>query len=89
VEVTSEPAGAKVFAPGSDEPLGETPYTYQAPPSDGQVTLRLELKGYKAAEVSFPGDRNGTAPLALQRESKRDGRRSPRNSKPDDEVGYR
>ncbi|HWN66510.1 MAG TPA: protein kinase [Haliangium sp.] len=89
VEVTSEPAGAKVFAQDSDEPLGVTPFTYQAPPSDGQITLRLELRGYKTAEVSFPGDHSGTAPpLALQKESKRD-RKSPRNSGSEDEFGYR
>jgi eukaryotic-like serine/threonine-protein kinase len=89
VEVTSEPAGAKVFALDSDKELGVTPYTYEAPPSDGKITLRLELDGYKTAEISFRGDRNSMAQLALQKESKRDGRRPPRNSKPEDEFGYR
>jgi hypothetical protein len=88
VEVTSDPAGAKVFAKDSDEELGVTPFTYEAPPSDGQVTLRLELQGYKAAEISFRGDRNGMAQLALQKESRRDKRPS-KNPKSEDEFGYR
>jgi serine/threonine protein kinase len=88
VEVTSEPAGAQIFAQGSDDPLGVTPYTYEAPPSDGQITLRLELQGYKTAEISFRGDRNGMAQLALQKESRRE-KRSSRNPKNEDEFGYR
>jgi hypothetical protein len=88
VEVTSEPAGAKVFATGGDEPLGVTPYTYEAAPSDGEITLRLELEGYKTAAVSFAGDRNGEARKALEKDSKRTGKRSPKKQS-DDEFGYR
>ena len=88
VEVTSDPAGAKVFAKDSNEELGVTPFTYEAPPTDGQITLRLELQGYKTAEISFRGDRNGMAQLALQKDSKRE-RRPSRNPKSDDEFGYR
>jgi serine/threonine protein kinase len=86
VEVTSEPAGAKVFAKGSDEPLGETPYVYRAAPVEGEVTLRLELNGYRTAEVSFRGDRNGAAKLGLHRDRRT---RPPKEHKPDDEFGYR
>jgi serine/threonine-protein kinase len=91
VEVTSEPAGAKVFAPDGTEPLGVTPYSYEAPPSADRVTLRLELDGYKPAEVTFPGDRNGVAQLVLQKApaSKRPDGKRPRNPSSDDEFGYR
>jgi serine/threonine protein kinase len=89
VEVTSQPAGAKVFAPDSTEPLGVTPYSYEAPSSPDRITLRLELDGYKPAEVSFPGDRNGVAQLVLQKAAKRSDGKRPRNPSPDDEFGYR
>ncbi len=71
VEVTSEPAGARVFAGDSTEPLGVTPYVYEASSRAGRVSLRLELAGYEPAEVSFPGDRNGVARQVLQKTTTR------------------
>jgi serine/threonine-protein kinase len=88
VEVTSEPAGAKVFTADGTEPLGVTPYNYEAPPSPDRITLRLELEGYKPAEVSFPGDRNGVAQLVLQKVAKRPEVKRPKNPS-NDEFGYR
>ena len=88
VEVTSEPTGAKVFVEGSDEPLGVTPYTYEALPTDEEITLRLDIHGYKSDTVSFRGDLNGQAKVTLHREHRRE-RRPPKHSKPDDGFGYR
>ena len=64
---TSRPAGARVFASDSTEPLGVTPYVYEAPSRAGRVSLRLELAGHESAEISFPGDRNGVAGQVLQK----------------------
>ncbi len=91
VEVTSQPAGAKVFAPDGTEPLGVTPYSYEAPSSPDRITLRLELDGYKPSEVTFPGDRNGVAQLVLQKApaGKRPDGKRPKNPSSDDEFGYR
>jgi serine/threonine protein kinase len=78
VEVTSEPAGARVFVSDRSEPLGVTPYVYEAPSRAGRVSLRLELAGYEAAEVWFPGDRDGVARQVLQKTPTRLGPDDPR-----------
>jgi hypothetical protein len=88
VQINSKPVGASVFAEGSDEPLGVTPYVYEALPADKEIKLRLDLHGYKSNVVSFRGDLSGQAQVTLHRAPRRE-RRPPRNSKPDDEFRYR
>ncbi len=46
LEIQSNVRGAKVFVNGKE--AGKTPFTYKGEP--GEVTLRLEKKGYKALE---------------------------------------
>jgi hypothetical protein len=91
IRVTSEPAGAKVFADDSTEPLGVTPYTYEAPSTVKQISLRLELDGYESADILFAGNQNGKAHLLLQKLSARPRHNGwrPKKSSSSDEFSYR
>lgn len=89
--VTSDPAGAKVFAIHGTELLGVTPYTYEVTSSMEPVSLRIELEGYVSEEVSLPGNRDGAAHLVLRSAPARQqaDETRPRKPSPNDPFEYR
>ncbi len=90
VQVQSDPPGASVYLADQDEPVGNTPYRYTAPPVSDQITLRISKKGYEDGQVAFQGDQNTTVSVAL-REKKTKKRKKRRRSSDEDEddLNYR
>jgi hypothetical protein len=64
VAVSSEPAGAEVYAPDG-KLLGKTPLNKELPAGTGVVAYTLKLAGYKDGRVEISADKGGAGSAKL------------------------
>jgi serine/threonine-protein kinase len=69
VTITSEPAGAKVFRAGKEEPEGVTPHEMKLKKGDASFDIQVKLDGYKTEVKTITSEVNRDVSVTLAKEA--------------------